>query len=128
MSNYVYIKAKPELWTVGFYMPNGGWVSESDHDNPDDAARRVALLNGEGSRSFDEWIFTHFREHPDPISIAKYRMGWNASLNALRNFPDEMIDRTIGSPFGLEGIAGMRQGMEVCAERLRIRIERMLGD
>ena len=44
---YVYIKSKGEnLWTVGFYDPDGKWQPESDHDNPENAAKRVAWLNG----------------------------------------------------------------------------------
>ena len=43
---YVYVKSEPGLWTVGFYDPKGKWVAESDHDNPRDAAERVAWLNG----------------------------------------------------------------------------------
>lgn len=34
------------LWTVGFYDPNGNWHSESDHGTTEDAAARVAWLNG----------------------------------------------------------------------------------
>lgn len=43
---YVYIKTEPRLWTVGFYDPNGKWHPESDHDNPEAAAKRVNYLNG----------------------------------------------------------------------------------
>jgi hypothetical protein len=43
---YVYIKSEPQLWTVGFYDPNGKFQPESDHDNTEDAAARVAYLNG----------------------------------------------------------------------------------
>jgi len=43
---YVYIKSEPRLWTVGFYDPKGNWIPESDHDNTDAAAERVAWLNG----------------------------------------------------------------------------------
>jgi len=43
---YVYISAEPGLWTVGFYKPNGEWVSESDHTTTEDAAARVHYLNG----------------------------------------------------------------------------------
>lgn len=43
---WVYIKSEPNLWTVGFYEPGGGWHSESDFDNPADAAARVHYLNG----------------------------------------------------------------------------------
>ena len=43
---YVYIKSEPNLWTVGFYRLNGNFEPESDHSSPDEAAERVALLNG----------------------------------------------------------------------------------
>lgn len=43
---FVYIKSEPGLWTVGFYSPNGKWNSDSDHDNREDAAKRVHYLNG----------------------------------------------------------------------------------
>lgn len=43
---YVYILSEPGLWTVGFYAPNGKWNSESDHNNKEEAAERVAYLNG----------------------------------------------------------------------------------
>ena len=47
--SYVYTKSQnedPPLWTVGFYNPQGEWVPESDHTSKDDAAARVAWLNG----------------------------------------------------------------------------------
>lgn len=43
---YVYIRSEPGLWTVGFYHPDGRWEAESDHASSDDAAKRVAWLNG----------------------------------------------------------------------------------
>jgi hypothetical protein len=43
---YVYIKSQPELWTVGFYKPDGKWEPESDHSDAEEAAERVAWLNG----------------------------------------------------------------------------------
>ena len=43
---YVYIKSENQLWTVGFYKPDGKWNPESDHDTAEDAAKRVAYLNG----------------------------------------------------------------------------------
>jgi hypothetical protein len=42
---YVYIQSRPGLWQVGYYLL-GNWVWESDHDQPSEAARRVAFLNG----------------------------------------------------------------------------------
>lgn len=49
---YVYIQTEREseygtgLWTVGHYAPNGGFIPESDHKRPQDAAERVRWLNG----------------------------------------------------------------------------------
>lgn len=52
MSKYVYIRSEPNLWTVGFYDPQGKWHAESDHDTTESAAKRVNYLNG-GSM---EWL------------------------------------------------------------------------
>jgi hypothetical protein len=46
VTSYVYIRSEPGLWTVGFYRPDGKWEAESDHGSSDDAAQRVAWLNG----------------------------------------------------------------------------------
>lgn len=34
------------LYTVGFYDPKGEWHPESDHSTTEEAAERVAWLNG----------------------------------------------------------------------------------
>lgn len=47
---YVYIKSESQLWTVGFYAPDGKWNAESDHPSAGEAAKRVAWLNGSGNR------------------------------------------------------------------------------
>jgi len=44
-SVWVYIKSEPNLWTVGFYNPDGKWQPESDHVSSDRAAKRVHYLN-----------------------------------------------------------------------------------
>jgi hypothetical protein len=43
---YVYIRSEPGLWTVGFYTPDDKWNPESDHNSSEEAAKRVAWLNG----------------------------------------------------------------------------------
>ena len=48
---YVYIKSEPGLWTVGFYTPNGEWMPESDYNTSEEAAKRVAWLNGGKEKS-----------------------------------------------------------------------------
>jgi hypothetical protein len=45
-SKYVYIKSEPNLYTVGFYRPDGGWEPESDWRRSEDAAEQVHYLNG----------------------------------------------------------------------------------
>lgn len=46
MENWTYITSEPGLYTVGFYDPNGKWIPESDHNESEEAAKRVHYLNG----------------------------------------------------------------------------------
>ena len=48
---YDYTKSEPQLWTVGFYHPDGRWEAESDHPTREKAAERVAWLNGSSRES-----------------------------------------------------------------------------
>jgi hypothetical protein len=43
---WVYIQSEPGLYTVGFYSPDGEWHTDSDHGDREEAAARVAWLNG----------------------------------------------------------------------------------
>lgn len=43
---WVYIRSEPELYTVGFYAPDGTWHSDSDHESQESARERVHYLNG----------------------------------------------------------------------------------
>jgi hypothetical protein len=43
---WIYRRSETNLWTVGFYSPDGKWNSESDHETKDSAAKRVHWLNG----------------------------------------------------------------------------------
>lgn len=43
---YVYIISEPGLFTVGFYDPKGKWHADSDYSDREEAAERVAYLNG----------------------------------------------------------------------------------
>ena len=52
---YVYIESEPKLFTVGFYDPNGNWHSDSDHQDREKAAERVAWLNrGDFDKCYEE--------------------------------------------------------------------------
>jgi hypothetical protein len=46
MKMYVYIRSEPNLYTVGFYDPEGKWHPDSDWSDREDAAYRVSRLNG----------------------------------------------------------------------------------
>ena len=46
MTNYVYIRSEPGLYTVGFYDPDGRWRPEGDYDSSVLVAERVHWLNG----------------------------------------------------------------------------------
>ena len=52
MIQYVYIQSEPNLWTVGFYDPKGNWISESDHNSKEAAAKHVSILNGLPRRAY----------------------------------------------------------------------------
>lgn len=43
---WVYVKSEPNLFTVGYYTPDGEWMPESDHSSSEEAAKRVHYLNG----------------------------------------------------------------------------------
>lgn len=45
-NSWVYIQSEPGLFTVGFYTPDGSFMTDSDHFNREDAAARVHYLNG----------------------------------------------------------------------------------
>lgn len=52
-TTWVYLLSEPQtpLWTVGFYDPEGEWHPDSDHETKEEAASRVAYLNGERSEA-----------------------------------------------------------------------------
>jgi hypothetical protein len=60
MSNYYYIlsESSPDhrLYTVGCDDGDGNWRPESDHSNTEDAARRVAFLNGQSDELVNQLI------------------------------------------------------------------------
>lgn len=55
---YVYIRSESNLYTVGFYDPNGNFIADSDHNNTQNAAARIHWLNGGGGNSatMEEWM------------------------------------------------------------------------
>ena len=62
MTNYVYLRSEPGLYTVGFYSPDGEWIPESDHDSTEEAAKRVHYLNGGNEIRHDVAIIHSYNE------------------------------------------------------------------
>lgn len=64
---YVYIEtehnADGSLYTVGFYHPNGKWESDGDYDDRENAAARVAYLNGLNEKAPDEIGISHVKHY-----------------------------------------------------------------
>lgn len=52
--SYVYIRSEPQLWTVGFYDPQGVWHPDLDFSSPREAAERVHYLNGGTDNETDD--------------------------------------------------------------------------
>lgn len=81
---WVYIETERNIWTVGFYDPDGKFKTDSDHDDREKAGERVAFLNGGPSmeckdlREFKEAVEKHWgpcdENHPvDRMSWADYQ-------------------------------------------------------
>ncbi len=64
---YVYIQSERNLYTVGFYAPDGKWHPDSDHVSSSAAAARVALLNGGADIQalLDAVLGTDWKGNPD---------------------------------------------------------------
>ena len=78
--SYVYILSEDwredgirhQLFTVGFYKPDGEFEGDSDHGNKDDASARVRYLNG-GMNSELEYAITTLCEQLSAYGIATYK-------------------------------------------------------
>lgn len=77
-NSYVYRSFEPGLWTVGFYGGSGKWYPESDCARQEEAAQRVAWLNGGGHADrletrisrVENWIHDHEMTVPHAESQA----------------------------------------------------------
>ena len=45
-AQWVYIQSEPNVFTVGFYHPDGQWEPDSDYSTRTAASERVHYLNG----------------------------------------------------------------------------------
>lgn len=90
MAQYVYLhtehSSEHDLYTVGFYDPNGKWVPESDWSERKEAGDRASYLNGSSKpehvfpNGFTSWMETFFevvnimtgmiQKEPMPVGIS----------------------------------------------------------
>lgn len=77
---YVYIKTERHLYTVGFFAPDGTWIAEGDYASSDEAAQRVAYLNGGGDHYLDlTKRVTALEDAPRQFAESAYRIGQRIS-------------------------------------------------
>jgi hypothetical protein len=76
MTGYVYIRSEPGLWTVGWHDENGKFQPESDHPTPEEAAGRVAGLNGGGT--------------VDMFALGALAAAWEAQADSLHRRANEL--------------------------------------
>lgn len=67
---YVYIQSEisPDLFTVGFYQPDGPWEPDSDHPTREEAEDQVAYLNGETPPDLTNAIFEELKRWQKSLS------------------------------------------------------------
>lgn len=88
MPHYYYRQSERYLWTVGHDDAADRFQPESDHDNPEDAAARVAWLNG-GSpisrqQAEEKDVFGQLRELIDDLKALGCTVSVTVSAVAFR--------------------------------------------
>lgn len=97
--NYVYIRsehagvrgAEHDLYTVGFYDPQGNWQSESDYSTTAEAAARVHYLNG-GNEDILRQLDGAYLEVEDGHLSARTETGWQLWTRQVKNRAGLRID------------------------------------
>ena len=83
---WVYQKTESQLWTVGYYDPQGNWHTESDHTDPVKAAERTAWLNGQGAKEVNVNEITFSVKIPEDATKI-IELGHNV-IEALKKFQE----------------------------------------
>ena len=66
---YVYKQTEPNLFTVGYYQPGTNkWEPDSDHPTREEAAKRVAYMNGETIPDLSKIIFEELKRWQKSLS------------------------------------------------------------
>lgn len=68
---WIYANTEPGLWTVGTTDADGEWHTDSDHDNREDARRRVHYLNG----GTDELLTARITELESELAYLRFFAG-----------------------------------------------------
>lgn len=95
--SYVYIKSEAQLWTTGFYKPEGDgygtWEPDKDWPLQEDAAKRVAWLNGSGRSEEDDLI--EILSEMAAMEAALKRVAVAIDLKAGENIDQEAYRRAM---------------------------------
>lgn len=81
---YVYLKSNYGVWSVGFYDPAGKWHLESEEYSAQQAAQRVAWLNGKKISVFETDRLS-FKEFLTCLEIDLWDSNKKHTLGRLKN-------------------------------------------
>ena len=90
---YVYQDSRETgVFTVGFFDPAGEWHAETDHADPEDAAKRTAWLNGSGRAPDVGGLKNRIKTEIFPDPQTEGSESWNAALDfVLGEIDDEYL-------------------------------------
>lgn len=82
---WVYTRTEQQLWTVGFFAPDGEWQTDSDHTEQEEAAKRVAFLNGSYEELTERFVLIERRvAELEQKEVSVYEAAYEAAMNAVR--------------------------------------------
>lgn len=115
---YIYIKTEPNLWTVGFYAPDGTWHTDGDHPAKAYAATRVHYLNGGNVRQVLENLEKLIRALTDETADFWPK---NPYPETLFPMPEERYAEIVPDPHLRTALSGMlgRRFWDLTLETIR---------
>jgi len=104
---HVYKRTEPNLWTVGFYDPQGLWYPESDHPTEKEAANRAIILNGGEveSKTTKAVLFYYDAKHEQMLN--------ELNLGELTDSELELANKIILWLYEVKAIDGRYKALEV---------------
>ncbi|MFP4615551.1 MAG: hypothetical protein ACLFRB_06715 [Thiohalorhabdus sp.] len=126
---YFYVKSEPGLWTTGHFKPDGEWEPEKDCESKEEAAERVAWLNGGAPQeikptlrfsSLDDALFVGVVQ--DEIKEARTKFPGNGrQFTALVEEVGELAEALLEHGSGSERVR--EEAVQVAAMAQRVAVE-----